>query len=147
MLSVLQGCVQRTTLRITRTALAPWRSYLTPSRNSSMCWRRRRTHTCGGRPTPTPPTSTCSTSSPGGQTSTCPLTWVSAVGSYTLEKSSSEAQQTRPFGVIINGVMQKLSLEHGTAKKIWKINFKQICFEVFFRKVAIVSEDLIVIGS
>ena len=39
----------------------------------------------------------------------------------------------------------KSSLEHGTGENLWwKSNFKQVCF---LRKVAIISEDLIVIGS
>ena len=54
----------------------------------------------------------------------------------------------KSLGVIINGDKQKTSLEHGTAKIIrWKSSFKQICFEFCLRKVAIVSEDLIVMGS
>ena len=42
--------------------------------------------------------------------------------------SSSEAQQTKSFGVIINGDRPKSSLEHGTGEIVWwKSNFK--CFE------------------
>ena len=46
-----------------------------------------------------------------------------------LKNSSSEAQQTKSFGIIINGDRQKSSLEHGITNKLWwKSNFKQICF-------------------
>ena len=56
-------------------------------------------------------------------------------------------QQIKSFGVIINGDKPESSLAHGTAEKLWWTrNFKQICFQVFLRNVAIVS-DLIEIGS
>jgi len=37
---------------------------------------------------------------------------------YTLETSSSETQQTKSVGVIINGDRQMSSLEHGTAENV-----------------------------
>ena len=55
---------------------------------------------------------------------------------YALENSSSDAQQTKSFGMIINGDRQRSSLEQGTAKYIQIHHI--ICFE-FLRK-AIVSE-------
>ena len=56
----------------------------------------------------------------------------SSIVPISLTKSSSEVQQTKSFGVIINGDMQKL-LEHGTDENLlWKSNVKQIYFQFFF---------------
>ena len=49
------------------------------------------------------------------------------------ENTSSEAQQTKSFGVIINRDRQKSSLEHGTSTNVWgNNNFKQIYLSFFF---------------
>jgi len=61
-----------------------------------------------------------------------------------LEKSSSEAQQTNSFGVIIYRDRYKslILLEQGTSKYLWwKSNFKQICFEILW-KMPIVSQKI-----
>ena len=60
--------------------------------------------------------------------------------------------QTKSFGiinhVIINGDRQQLSVEHGTARKIWwKSNFKQICFVEFFMKLGYDFRRFNCIGS
>jgi len=50
---------------------------------------------------------------------------------YILDSSSSEAQQTKSFGVSIHGDRQTASLVPRTGENCWwKSNFKQICLSI-----------------
>ena len=64
-----------------------------------------------------------------------------------MTNSSSEAQQTESFGVIITLDRQESPLEHGTTETWWKSNLKQICVLSLLRKVAVVSDGVIVMSS
>ena len=69
---------------------------------------------------------------------TAPLTW---------DSPSSEAQCTTSLNIITNGDRQDTSLEPGTAESLeLEYDFKQRCI-FFSHKMAIVSDNFIVIGS
>ena len=62
---------------------------------------------------------------------------------YILENSSSEPQQTKSFGILINVVMQKSSLE----LKVMEEKQFQTNVSIYLRKLAIFSENLIIPGD